>query len=459
MSLSHRDQAVIWHPYTQMKTAAPPLPVVAGEGAWLLLEDGRRILDGISSWWVTVHGHAHPHIAEAIAAQAQTLEQVIFAGFTHPQAVRLAERLLAHLPAGMARVFYSDDGSTAVEVALKMAWQYWQQQAEPRSHIVALEGAYHGDTFGAMSASGRSVFTRAFEPLLFHVTHVPCPEGEERGIRSSEEAASIMAFEGEGAPSKGQVGTGGSLGLAGTLAALEAAQTQAPIAAMILEPLIQGAGGMRMYSPAALAAVVEWCRSRGILVIFDEVMTGFYRTGKLFASHHIEPQPDIICLSKGLTGGFLPLAVTACNQRVYDAFLSDDRSRMLFHGHSFTANPLGCAAANASLDLFEAAPTQAAVARIGRQHLDALQKFQALVQVENVRCMGTILAMDLKGGSGYLQDGGGKVTARLLAQGIFIRPLGNVIYLMPPYCILEQELEWVYEEMIQAIQNTTSVTE
>jgi adenosylmethionine---8-amino-7-oxononanoate aminotransferase len=442
MSLSDRDQSVIWHPYTQMKTAAPPLPVVAGDGAWLVLEDGRRILDGISSWWVTVHGHAHPHIAQAIARQAETLEQVIFAGFTHPQAVRLAERLLEHLPSGMARVFYSDDGSTAVEVALKMAWQYWQQQGEPRRHLVALEGGYHGDTFGAMSASGRSVFTRAFEPLLFEVTHVPCPEGEERGVRSSEDLGSDLAFEVEGAPSVGPVGT---------LDALAVAHGRAPIAAVILEPLVQGAGGMRMYSPAALAAIVDWCQARGILVIFDEVMTGFYRTGKLFASDHIAACPDIICLSKGLTGGFLPLAVTACTGRVYEAFLSDDRARMLFHGHSFTANPIGCAAANASLDLFEEAGTQAAVARIAAQHLAALPRFRGLEAVGNVRCLGTVLAMDLLGEGGYLQASGAKVAAGLLERGIFIRPLGNVVYLMPPYCISEEELEWVYDETVSVI--------
>jgi adenosylmethionine-8-amino-7-oxononanoate aminotransferase len=418
MSLSQRDQQVIWHPYTQMQDAPPPLPVVAGDGAWLVLEDGRRVLDMIASWWVTVHGHAHPQIAQAIATQAQVLEQVIFAGFTHPQAVRLAERLLGHLPGDLARVFYSDDGSTAVEVALKMAWQYWQNKGEPRSHIVALADAYHGDTFGAMSVSGRSVFTRAFEPLLFHVSHIPSPDD---------------------APTPA------------LLAALQAAHAQSPIAALLLEPLIQGAGGMKMYGVQELDAITAWCKARGILVIFDEVMTGFYRTGSFFAASQATVAPDIICLSKGLTGGFLPLAVTACTAEVYNAFLSDDRSKMLFHGHSFTANPLGCAAANASLDLFESAGTQAAIAAIVAQQGAAVQRFATLPQVAHVRVCGTILAMDLRGEAGYLQRRGAIVAARMLERGIFLRPLGNVIYLMPPYVTTTSELTLVHDALEQTL--------
>lgn len=417
MSLSLRDHATIWHPYTQMKTAPLPLAVVGGEGASLLLEDGRRIVDGISSWWVNVHGHAHPHIAQAIASQAHTLEQVIFAGFTHPQAVQLAERLLGHLPAGMARIFFSDDGSTAVEVALKMAWQYWQQQPAQRQHIVALEHAYHGDTFGAMSASGRSIFTRAFDPLLFQVTHLPSPA--QRPLQE-------------------------------VLQALEAAHRKHPVAAMIVEPLVQGAGGMRMYSASTLDALVHWCKERGTLVIFDEVMTGFYRTGKMFAANQIVTPPDIMCLSKGLTGGFLPLAVTACTQAIYAAFLSDDRAQMLFHGHSYTANALGCAAANASLDLFETTETLAAITRISTQMQAAMPRFQAAINVEDVRCTGTILAMNLRGGSGYLQDSGSMVAEKMLAKGVLMRPLGNVLYLMPPYCISATELD----EMLDALSVT-----
>lgn len=419
-SLSERDSRSIWHPYTQMQTAALPLPVVRGDGARLILEDGRVLIDAISSWWVTVHGHAHPYIAEAIGRQAQQLEQVIFAGCTHPQAVQLAERIIGKLSSRLTRVFFSDDGSTAVEVALKMAWQYWQNKGEARGKFIALEHAYHGDTFGAMSVSGRSVFTRAFDPLLFEAGFIPSP-------------ADVSAAD--------------------CLQALESALAGDDVAALILEPLVQGAGGMRMYSAEVLDQLVATCRKHGVPVIFDEVMTGFYRTGKLFAADHCLYKPDIVCLSKGLTGGFLPLSLTVCSEEIYEAFLADTGEKMLFHGHSFTANPIGCAAANASLDLFERPDTLQRIERVARQQQAAVERFARHARTQNVRCTGTVLAMNLSSDrpSGYLNTISRQLIEWMNSQGILLRPLGDVIYVMPPYAIETAELERIYDALETAL--------
>lgn len=414
-------ESPIWYPFTQMQTAAPPTVVERGEGPWLFTQDGRRLLDAISSWWVTIHGHAHPTIAQAIAQQAQQLEQVIFAGFTHPQALKLAQRLIDLLPDGIEKIFFSDDGSTAVEVALKMAWQAQTNRGTPGGTLLALDGAYHGDTFGAMSVSSRSIFTKAFDPLLFEVVSLPSP-------------ADVSVEE--------------------TLAAAEKAHTQQPATALIVEPLIQGAGGMKMYSPEALTAIVKWAKERQITVIFDEVMTGFYRTGKCFAADHIELSPDIICLSKGLTGGFLPLSVTACSRRIYDAFLSDDRSKALFHGHSFTANPLGCAAANASLDLFEQPSTQKAIQEIQQMLATQAQRLAAHPQISQVRHQGLVLAFDLETGhpGGYLAETGKKLAEKMIEKGYFLRPLGNVMYYMPPLTTPPQCLADMTTELLATLE-------
>jgi adenosylmethionine---8-amino-7-oxononanoate aminotransferase len=420
MDILAQDRRHVWHPYTQMQTAAAPIPVVRGAGACLYLADGSTLVDAISSWWVTVHGHAEPRIAAAIAAQAQVLEQVIFAGFTHPQAVQLATQVSAVLGRGLERVFFSDDGSTAVEVALKMAWQYWHNRGEDRSRLLALEGAYHGDTFGAMSVSGRSVFTKAFDPLLFEVQHLPSPADDDGSA---------------------------------CLQALAAALAAGDVAALIVEPLVQGAGGMRMYSPATLDRMSALCKAAGVPVIFDEVMTGFWRTGKAFAMHHCSIAPDIICLSKGLTGGFLPLALTVATEEIYAAFLSDDRSKMLFHGHSFTANALGCAAANASLSLFAEEETQARIARLCRAQADFAAVLRATGRVRAVRVCGTVLAFDLipEAGGGYLDPAAMRIQKQLFEAGILIRPLGEVVYLMPPYCITSAELSQVHDSLLAVL--------
>ncbi|GAB3688305.1 adenosylmethionine--8-amino-7-oxononanoate transaminase [Spirosoma flavus] len=413
--LAKRDRAVIWHPFTQMQLAPLPTPIVRGEGSVLYGADGRTYLDMISSWWVNLHGHAHPYIAERVSEQLRTLEHVIFADFTHPSAVELAERLLEILPANQSKVFYSDNGSTAVEVALKMAFQYWHNIGKPRQNIVALENAYHGDTFGAMAVGGRSAFTAPFVPFLFDVDYLPFPTaGQEADV----------------------------------LAQAEKLFTD-NVAAFIIEPLVQGAGGMNMYSPDILDKLIHIARRHNVLIIADEVMTGFGRTGKLFASDYLQEKPDLMCLSKGITGGTMALGVTTCTQAIYDAFLSDDKFKTLFHGHSFTANPLACTAALASMDLLLNDDTQRSIQRIAQRNADFAQRLATFPAVETIRQRGTLLAFDLKAGeqTSYFNSVRDVAYNFLLERGILMRPLGNVLYLMPPYCTTDEQLDYVYEQI------------
>lgn len=412
ISLSERDRRVIWHPYTQMQTAPPPLPITSGQGAWLTDESGKRYLDVTSSWWVNLHGHAHPYLAQKLYEQALVLEQVIFAGCTHGPAVQLAERLLPILPGAFSRIFYSDNGSTAVEVALKMAIQYWKNKGAPRKKILALTHSYHGDTFGAMSVSERGVFTLPFADYLFEV-----------------DFADIHSWE-------------------------NTALDWENIACFIYEPLVQGAGGMNMLPPARLDGLLKQCKAHGVLCIADEVMTGFGRTGKLFASRYLQEQPDIICLSKGITGGTMPLSVTACTQAIYEAFLSDERSRALFHGHSYTANPLACAVANASLDLLLGTECLNNIQRIGDQHaMFVAEHANEGLPIKSLRYLGTILAFEVETGGqqGYLNNISSTLHQKALKEGVLLRPLGNTVYLMPPYCITEEELRRVYDVVLKII--------
>ena len=402
------DRQYVWHPYTQMKTAPAPLPIVRGQGVYLFTDDGRKLLDGISSWWVNIHGHAHPRLNQAIADQAKRLEHVIFAGATHEPAVDLAERLVGILPAGLTKIFYSDNGSTAVEVAIKMAIQYWRNRDQPSRHrIVCLPHAYHGDTIGTMAVSAPSVFTEAFSSLLFAVDRVDSG-GVERHLQEHGDR----------------------------------------VAAVIVEPMLQGAGGMIMWPAAALARVREACYRHGVLLIADEVLTGFGRTGRMFACEHASVTPDICCVSKALTGGYLPLAATATTNAVYDAFLSDDRTKTFFHGHSFTANPLACAVALASLDLIEENRVLERVARLERQMRDGLAPLASLPHVADVRVLGGVGVVELAAnashqGGGYLDQIGPRLYAEFLNRGLLLRPLGNVLYFMPPYVITDDEVESV----------------
>ena len=403
------DAAHVWHPYTQHLHAPLPVHITRAEGAWLYRADGQPILDAISSWWVTTHGHCHPDIVRAIAEQAAQLDQVIFAGFTHEPAAALAAALVSRLPRGLTRIFFSDNGSTSVEVAIKLSIQSFANRGTPRRLIAALEHAYHGDTFGAMAVGARGVFTQMYEPLLFEVVRLPDPS------------------EGD------------------TVAALDALlhARGSELAAVIVEPLLLGAGGMRVWDEHVLRTLRERTRDAGVHLIADEVLTGFGRTGPLFACDRADVSPDLLCLSKGLTGGVLPLAATAATEAIYDAFRSEDRTRTFFHGHSFTANPIACAAALASIELFddECEDHRIRIEVAHARHLGALRGTRG---VRAVRQIGTVAAIELDAPAGYLSEIGRELSAFCLTHGVLVRPLGNVAYCLPPYCTTDDELASVY---------------
>ncbi len=410
--MSARDPSPVWHPFTQHALQPEAIAIARAEGAWLETPDGRRILDAISSWWVVTHGHCHPLIIAAIKAEADRLDQVIFAGFTHEPAEQLARALIAIAPPGLAHVFFSDSGSTSVEVAIKMALGYWRNTSEPRHRILALEHGYHGDTVGGMSLGARGVFNAPYAPLLFDVTRIPFP-----------------------APSREQA----------TLDALEVACSEGPVAALIVEPLILGAGGMLIYSSEVLAAMKRVCEKHGVLFIADEVMTAWGRTGTLFACEQAGITPDILCLAKGITGGALPLAATLCTRRIFDAHLSADRAKTFFHSSSYTANPLACAAAVANLEVWWREPVGDRVAALAAGQAQRLAAFEGDGRFKNVRRLGTIAALDLDvADAGYLADAGPRLYQFFVDRGVLLRPLGNTIYVMPPYCVTDDELDLIY---------------
>ncbi|UPQ76512.1 adenosylmethionine--8-amino-7-oxononanoate transaminase [Chryseobacterium nepalense] len=418
MNLSERDNAVNWHPYTQMKTANDIIPIVKGEGIYLFDEKGNKYIDAVSSWWVTLHGHAHPYIAQRVSEQLNTLEQVIFAGFTHEPAIQLSENLLELLPENQKKVFYSDNGSTAVEVALKMCIQYAHNQNHKKTKLLALNNAYHGDTFGAMSVSGRSAWTKPFGEMLFEVVFIDAP--------TSQNLDSLKAF---------------------------IKNISDEIACFIYEPLVQGAAGMLMHKAEDLSELMKFCREQKILMIQDEVFTGFGRTGKLFAANHLSEQPDIMCFSKGLTGGTMPMGITTCSQEIFDAFLSEDQYKTLFHGHSFTANPLACTAAIASMELLLKPETLQRIAVITEKHSGFVKTLEQHPKVEKVRQTGTILAWEIISSqqTSYFNNMGKILYKEFLKRGIILRPLGNVMYLVPPYCITAEELELIYHQITEVL--------
>jgi adenosylmethionine---8-amino-7-oxononanoate aminotransferase len=410
---SKKDSRFVWHPYTSLSDQRENIFIESAKGVYLYTPEGLKILDAVSSWWVNIHGHSNEYIADAIAKQAGKLEHVIFAGFTHEPAITLAERLLKILPGSQEKIFYSDNGSTAVEVAMKMALQYWYNQNINKKRIVALQGAYHGDTFGAMSAGARSEFTKPFSSYLFDVSFIDFPDGENDDDVLQQ--FSFLAKNGD-------------------------------VAAFIYEPLVQGTAGMRIYSPDILDKILAIAKRENILCIADEVMTGFGRTGKFFASEHVRHKPDIICLSKALTGGVLPLGVTACNAKVVSAFITEDKLKTFFHGHSFTANPVSCASALASMDLLLKEECMRAIADIENDHrkfCDAVRQHKNLIKVNS---LGTILSMELKasGQTGYFNSLRDYCYDFFLKRDILLRPLGNVIYFLPPYIIKKEEREKVY---------------
>jgi adenosylmethionine-8-amino-7-oxononanoate aminotransferase len=411
----------IWHPFTQHGLGEPIPEIARAEGACLYQADGTRIIDAISSWWVQTHGHCHPKIVSAIQEQSAKLDQMIFAGWTHEPARELAEGLADFLPESLDHIFFSDSGSTAVEVALKMALGYWHNRGEARQKILVMEHSYHGDTIGAMSVGARGVFNQAYGPLLFDVGTIAFPEA------GAEQA---------------------------TLDQLEAfcKDSDNPPAALIVEPLILGAGGMKIYGPDILKQMEAICRAHDVLFIADEVMTGWGRTGTVFACEQAGVEPDILCMAKGLTGGVIPLAVTAASDAIYQAHFSEDRAQMFFHSSSFTANPIACAAANANIAIWRDEPVQERIDGIIALHRAFAERLKLKSNVSGLRQCGTILAFEIDDGAGdYMSSLGPQLLAFFRDRNILLRPLGNTIYIMPPYCIGREELDSIYGVIEQAI--------
>jgi len=423
MNWLERDSASIWHPFTQLVNGFEHIMVEKAEGMYLHTSDGRKIMDAISSWWVNLHGHSNPKIAEAVANQAQNLEHVIFAGFTHAPAIELAEKLLSILPKNQSKIFYSDNGSTANEVALKMAFQYWYNKGnEERKKVIAFEGAYHGDTFGAMSVGDRGPFSAPFSPFLFDVEFLPMPE-------NGNEDELLQKFY--------QLVESGK------------------VAAFIFEPLVLGSAGMKMYDAKFLDKLLKVAQDKEVICIADEVFTGFGRTGKHFASDYLENKPDIFCLSKGLTGGTMALGVTSCTDKIMEPYKSTDIMKTFFHGHSFTANPIACAASIASFELLIAEKTQTQIVRISQWQKEFHNRISSHPKVLNSRVLGTIFALELKTDSdtSYVNEVRHKLYPFFLERDILLRPLGNVIYILPPYIIKKEEIEKVYEAVEEMLES------
>lgn len=409
-SLRELDKKYVWHPFDQMK-GAEIIPIVRGDGACLYDEKGSEYIDGFSSWWVNAHGHSNPYISKKIADQLSVLEHVAFGGFTHPQAVSLAERIVEITPDPMQKVFFSDNGSTANEVALKMCIQYWSNKGENKDQFIALSGDYHGDTFGSMSLTARGGFNEPFEKFMFDVSFVDPPEDSYPNLKEFEKILK-----------------------------------SGRVAAFIFEPLVQGACGMKMHSAEGLSAMIKLAKQYNVLTIADEVFTGFGRTGKYFASDHLSEQPDIMCLSKALTGGFLPLGLTVVSDKIYNGFYSDEPSHTFLHGHSYTGNPLACCAANASLDLFEDQNIWKRIHEIESQLNDFIVDVISHKNVRAARSMGVIAAIEIDGGgkSSYFNTIGKVFYKELLKKGIILRPLGNTIVIVPPFCINNNQLEKMF---------------
>ncbi|QKJ65112.1 adenosylmethionine--8-amino-7-oxononanoate transaminase [Flavobacterium sp. M31R6] len=421
MTLIERDSQHLWHPYTQHKTAALPIAITKGEGALLWDENNKQYIDAIASWWVNPYGHSNKFIADAIYKQLTTLEHVLFGGFTHEPAIILAEKLLAILPMNQKKVFFSDNGSTSVEVAIKVALQYFYNKGEKRKTIIAFENAFHGDTFAAMAASGISFYTQAFQGMFIDVVRIPVPvKGQEH-----------FSFD-----------------------ALHEVIKNNDCAGFIFEPLVQGAAGMVMYQPEALDKLLQICQENNVLTIADEVMTGFGKTGKTFASDYLTQKPDMMCLSKALTGGTIPMAITTFTSALFDAFYDEDINKALFHGHTFTANPTGCAAALASLSLLETVEMQQNLIRINKSHLDFKKRVENHPMVTASRVLGVIFALEIKTetSASYYGTLRNRLYDFFIENGVILRPVGNIVYILPPYVITDSQLQRVYEVVESALE-------
>ena len=421
MTLSKRDQKHNWHPYTQHKTAQPHIAITKGKDALLWDENGKEYIDAIASWWVNPYGHSNTFIADAIYKQLTSLEHVLFGGFTHEPAVLLSEKLMELLPSNQKKLFYSDNGSTAVEVAMKVALQFFHNKGEKRAKIIAFENGFHGDTFGAMAASGISFFTEAFNGSLIDVVRIPVPT-------TTNENEVLLTLENLAATNE--------------------------YAAFIFEPLVQGAAGMIMYTPEVLDKMISICKSHAVFTIADEVMTGFGKTGKTFACDYLQQQPDMMCLSKALTGGTIPMAITSFTQAIFDGFYDDDVNKALFHGHTFTANPTGCAAALASISLLQTDEMQANINRVHGQHLEFQKQIDKHSKVKTTRVLGVIFALEIKrdGKEDYYGDFRNKLYRFFIENGVLLRPVGNIVYILPPYIITNEQLNKVYQVIEKALE-------
>jgi adenosylmethionine-8-amino-7-oxononanoate aminotransferase len=421
MNLSEKDQLYNWHPYTQHKTTGLLPAIVKGEGALLWDENGKEYIDAIASWWVNPYGHSNKFIADAIYEQLTTLEHVLFGGFTNKPAVLLSEQLMKILPSNQKKIFFSDNGSTSVEVALKASLQYFYNKGEKRTTVIAFEDAFHGDTFGAMASSGITFFTEAFQGSLIDVIRIPVPT-------SGNESKSKEAL-------------------------LKAIQSNA-CAAFIFEPLVQGAAGMVMYAPEILDKLITICKENQVFTIADEVMTGFGKTGKTFACDYLQQQPDMLCLSKALTGGTIPMAITTFTQEIFDGFYDDDTNKALFHGHTFTANPTGCAAALASLKLLQSEGIQKDIQRVHLSHLNFQTKIKSHPKVKTTRVLGVIFALEIvtENQESYYGTMRNKLYNYFIENGIILRPVGNIVYILPPYIITQNQLEKVYQVVENALE-------
>ena len=419
MNLSQRDQLYNWHPYTQHKTAPNFPAIIEAQGVLLWDENGKEYIDAIASWWVNPYGHSNQFIADAIYKQLTTLEHVLFGGFTHEPAVLLAEKLMEILPNNQKKIFYSDNGSTAVEVSIKVAMQFFYNKGIKKIKIIAFENAFHGDTFAAMAASGISFFTEAFEGSLLEVIRIPIPTKNNEAVSLLKKLVETNEF-----------------------------------AAFIFEPLVQGAAGMQMYEAHFLDEMITICKQNNVFTIADEVMTGFGKTGKNFATDFLEQKPDMMCLSKALTGGTIPMAITTFTQAIFDGFYDDDTSKALFHGHTFTANPTGCAAALASISLLQSDEIQSGIKKINQLHLNFENRIKNHQKVKTTRVLGVIFALEVKtdGEENYYGNLRNKLYNFFIENGILLRPVGNIIYVLPPYVISENELEKVYQTIEKALE-------
>ena len=427
----NNDRKYIWHPFTNIKKSGPPIVISSAKGDTLTDIDGKNYIDLISSWWVNIHGHGKKEIIDEITKQANELDQVVFAGLTHEPAVMLAKKLSNLLPDGLNRVFYSDNGSTAVEIALKVSYQYWKNKNKKKKKFASFSGGYHGDTLGAMSVGFSSGFYAPFEDLVFKSNFIPFADDWKGNNTIEEQENNSLIF------TDNLIDKHGS-----------------ELVAVIIEPLVQGAAGMKMCRPEYLNQIVKKFQSNGILVIFDEVMTGFGRTGKMFSTDHLEVTPDIICLAKAITGGYLPLAATVFSEKIHEEFINENIKKSFLHGHSFTANPIACSAAKISLELFEKEETLPKVKKIEQYHKMGIEMLSNNQLISKTRVLGGIAAFDvLSFEKNYGAEFGEKFKKRLLSRGYILRPLGQTIYIMPPFCIEKETLLKAYQEIDLALKS------